>query len=434
MSVDRVKLDLAVRRFVGRHAGAAAQRSAEWYNDECVGGSEIGSVLGACPYKSFWSVVEQRVLGKKFFKATACDFGTLFEDVVTRFIEIDCDTTVHGTEICIRNVIPGHRHSPDGLAVVGIVVGSDDDAPDGEETWHLWTSERDDFPDFFVAAMIEIKTPYSRLPNSKIPRQYLAQPQSGLAVAPVCALGLFVDAVLRRCSLPDLGPSGAYDTAYHSRDTADDGARLLPAAAAAWGFTAVFAPTPEAPVELRIRGASAGSAAAGGDFDFGFVQDVSSDAWRIFRACQGAPLTPRLRGQEVVDLGAAPAWVFDLALGHAASGMFPAEHSDPCFWDGRGAPVPPVLSFAKRAPSPHYFLLGVIPWKIFSATYILVDREPGFRREIAAAVGRVREAVAAARAAPDPAAHLRAASGGKLGRGRSALSEGDTQDFFDAIG
>jgi hypothetical protein len=65
--------------------------------------------------------------------------------------------------------------------------------------------------------LLEFKCPLSRRPDGGVPKQYLPQLWSGLAVSPVAHAGLFVDVVFRKCALADLGPGPEYDREYHRR-------------------------------------------------------------------------------------------------------------------------------------------------------------------------------------------------------------------------
>lgn len=328
-AAQRAKLATLLKAFVARHVGGSTQRSAAWYTaiGVTIGGSEIAAVMGWNPYRSRADIVADKSGAAVGWDggSIACWWGTMFEDVTARFIEIDCGTDVLGSEICIR-AIPGHRNSPDGYAVIGMYLA--------DSEWKIWTTDCDFPPEIYYIAMIEIKSPYRRFPD-KIPRYYLPQVWSGLTVSPVCHFGLFVDGLYRRCALADLGPDGTYDKGYHSIDKKPLGAP------SAWGLTGVYAPSLDAPIALRIKGAveeadesQENSESTGG---FGASRDVAIEAWSIHSAYFGVYMDKAASRADVIDFGDCGKAHFDKMMYYVSEKQFLAVHTDPCFQDGRGA-------------------------------------------------------------------------------------------------
>lgn len=441
-------LDRQLEAFVEVHAAAGSkQRGAAWYRlmGETVGGSELAALLGMSPYKSFYDIVESKLAAQTGLPSTfdgggpACWWGSLFEGVIELVVAADLGAPLRGTDICIR-AAPGHRTSPDGYLVVRVVPGEGPTPP------ALWTTDRGPPPEECepLVALVEFKCPYSRRPDGAVPAHYRPQVWSGLAVSPLASFGLFIDSVFRKCSLEALGPGPEYDREYH-RAKSDQAPWGDPFA---WGLIAVYAPRLDAPRWVRLGWR--GEEWAPGDPDPGDADaDASLAAWQVHSACLGMSsragrADPSL---DAADLGDCPPRVFDRALGLIDRRRFPVRLGAPVFADGRGAGgglAAAVRRFHEDPPADHW-LLGLLPWKLFEVNYVPVARRPGFLEEVTLLVDEVHEAVAAARASPDPPEWVRQARASAPKRSRAgARGQEDTrgthyggaesqQDLFDAI-
>lgn len=441
-------LDELLKAFVALHTGNR-QRGASWYQlmGSTVGGSELSALLGSSPYRSFYDVVAEKAAAASGSAAAfsgggpACWWGSLFEGVIELVVAVDLGAPLRGTEICIQ-AAPGHRTSPDGYLVVRVLPG---EAP--EEAPRLWTTD-EECPEAYTprVALVEFKCPYSRRPNGAVPANYRPQVWSGLAVSPVAHFGLFIDSVFRKCSLEALGPSPDFDREYHraASDTVGWGAPL------AWGLVAVYAPKLSAP--LGVRMGWKGAAWAPGDPSPDSPDaDLSLVAWQVLAACLGAISRGGDASGETIDLGDCPPKVFDRVLGLVDRGRFPSRLGPPCFADGRGSPLhcdrdlgAEIARLRREAPSGHW-LLGLLPWKLFTVDYVPVARKPGFLEEIAPLVDEVHSAAAAAVASGDPEGWIRAARASDTSRKRARRErpedtrgtfyggDAEKQDLFDAL-
>lgn len=376
--VGREALDAELGEFVAAHAHRARQRTEAWVAAKArsVGGSEVAALLGHSRYSSFLDVVEAKAGLSGFRGNAACRWGTFFEGVAERVVALDLGTSLRGTDINVP-APPGsglegaHANSPDGYCVVGLAP-----APGEKEPAERLAAAGEPAPRAAVA-LLEFKCPHRRLPTGKVPRHYLPQLWSGLALSPPAQFGLFVDAAFRKCALSDLGPSPEYDGAYH-RET--PGARWR--GAVAWGLAAVYAPTagPGA-----AEGAALGRAALG----------------------PGA----RFPGAELVDLGEAGGELFERALQLLDEGVFRAEHPPPQL-GGRPGPFPAgggvSAALAECRPPPGHAPWGVFPWKLLELDYVPVEPRPGFLAEIRPPVLEALAAAARIRGAPDPRAAFEA--------------------------
>lgn len=192
--------------FIGKYQNNAKQRSDEWYKliNNTVGGSDIATIIGKNKYKNKYQLaLEKAGISEPFNGNFACWWGTVFEDIASRFIELDCMTKVKGTELTIQD-IPYIRYSPDGYAVVKVHYDS--------KINNMYLINHDNILDHYNCpdchykiVLIEIKCPRSRKPVSgMIPEHYLPQLHSGLIFSPIADLGLFVENVIKVKSIKKL--------------------------------------------------------------------------------------------------------------------------------------------------------------------------------------------------------------------------------------
>lgn len=208
-----LRQDIILREFEKKHTGLV-QRDEKWKKSRghYIGGSEMSALLGMSKYCTYFALAEQKALecvGKYEFKNNInCEWGNLFEPVITSYTELDFGSKVHGDEICVQ-VYPGHRNSPDGYIVIKTFL-------DENGNVQLKTSEHEDEPTYQVHSVIlEFKCPLSRKPiPGAVPDNYRPQLWSGLSVSPMCKYGLFVDAIFKKCSLTNLDIE---NTKYDSR-------------------------------------------------------------------------------------------------------------------------------------------------------------------------------------------------------------------------
>lgn len=380
----------AYDRHLARFASAfeSSQRKASWYRamGVTIGGSELAALMGLDPYKRAEEIVRQKVAhqlgGAGFAGGPACWWGTVFEEVITRYVEADLGAPVRGDSICIRQAV-GHRTSPDGYIAAWYL--------DAERT-RLW--RRSELPAGPppgarpAICLLEFKCPTSRIPAGRVPPQYQPQVWSGLAVSPFADRGLFVDAVFRKCSLAALGPSAEYDLAFHAR-------RQEPAwkAPCAWGLAAVYEPLPVVTQVAQDRR------------DADPMMAVFEDA----RASRWAPRADPAFG--AVDLGAAARHDFNRVLKRVCDREALIRHLAPCLASG---PPPPrwaadlraCVAALKASAPPGHQLAGVLPWKLFSVSYHTMEPRPGFLDEVRPVIAAVHELVAAALATDDPSGFL----------------------------
>lgn len=428
-------LEALVDAFVHVHSrNGIKQRGQEWKNamGVSVGGSEIAAIMGVNPYMNFFDVVHgklEALAGTVSFRGgESCWWGTLFEDVIGAYVEIDLGARVKGDEICIRE-IAGHRTSPDGYIVARFY-------DDGE--LRLWTTDLESARTSGLQAMIlllEFKCPISRLPKKTVPKQYQPQLWSGLAVSPVAHMGLYVDAVFRKCAMFDLGDAPEYDTAYHARD------KEAWEAPVAWGLIGVYAPLLSAPRHVRL-GWRGPEWTEGDPSPEAADADASQAAWQIHGLYFGLRLKTQKNNRDLVDLGDAEKKLFNRTLGLIDQRRFPVTRVAPCFVDGRGcdlrssAGIASAVEELRRDTPESHWLFALLPWKLFEVAYVPVARQPGFLEEVRPLIDEVHRTVAEARASGDPLAFIKARRLEKYGpiKPCQAPIDGEAlQDLFDSV-
>ena len=409
-------------RFVEIWAGRPMQRTAGWYagRSSTVGGSELAALLGMNPYSRPEDIVVSKAGFSKFTGNTPCRWGTMFEPAIEAFVALDTGSPVYGSDISVP--APGplrgkHANSPDGYCVAEFYRDGVD--CDGVPQWRLATTDSVSAglaagrPSVRVPVLLEFKCPYRRIPDGAVPKQYIPQLWSGLAVAPIAQYAMFVDAVFRTCAFSDLGPSPAFNLAYHGGGVG--------AAPCAWGFTAVYAPRLDGG---GLRPAAPDGPAAPDDpddpdgldgLDGGHGRpNPAYEAWLMSCTVFGGPPTPPSGAAhyapEPIDFGECGAATIDSALFHIDTGGFQTTHVGPSTPDGRGAALCSAgekyaaLAAAQAAAPPGAYLLGVIPWKLLKVDYVFVPPRRGFLAEVEPLIVATLAAAAACRAAPDPEA------------------------------
>jgi len=223
--------------FVAKWKGIR-QRDKEWYDlmGLTIGGSEIAAIMGKNKYSSREKVIADKVcmlFGENNFNGgAACNWGILFEDALCPCIEDIFETKIYGDSIVIQVYTP-HRNSPDGYMVVGTFFAEGINCKVKHGDTGICTKYDVETATGELLLLLEFKCPHTRR-VATVPEHYAMQVQSGLMVSPIADLGLFVDAMFRKCKLADLGTI-TYDRNYHNRDRAP-----YPVTVIAYGIILVF--------------------------------------------------------------------------------------------------------------------------------------------------------------------------------------------------
>jgi len=341
-----------IDNFIKIYNNDIKQRDANWFKlmGTTVGGSEVAAIMGLSPYSSFYKVVESKIeicKGNKpwnSIESLSCWWGTLFEDVITKYVEIDLGNVIKGTSICIQKY-EGHRNSPDGYIVANFYRK--------DNKYHLWTSDLSyEIIELTMILLLEFKCPITRRVTGDIPKYYKPQVLSGLAVSPLAHKGLFVDATFRKCSIEQLGNTPDYDINFHKKIGKD----LNPIA---WGA-----------ITIHIQQSK----------DLSIIKN-------IYEECFGIDY---INGEEndIIDLGDVSYNIFNDIIALVNDKQLITTTSTVCFADGRGDKN--ILDLRQRS---NCFIVAVLPWKLFDVSYVPVDREPNFLENIYPLIQKVHELV-----------------------------------------
>lgn len=139
--------------------GEAGQRTKEWYNQRnaCITASAINGILSNSQYKKEQIILEK--CGKSnFFRSKYTDWGNQYEQVAVNIFEELRKVEIFDAPLLIHPIYPYIGASSDGFVL-------DHNNKEGY--------------------LIEIKCPYSRVPNGEIPIHYWEQPQTQMEVCKV---------------------------------------------------------------------------------------------------------------------------------------------------------------------------------------------------------------------------------------------------------
>lgn len=173
-----------------------------------IGGSSIATIQNKNRYKTMREFLIERVFGG-FESNIKMQWGNLFEELVKQYVEYDLDCKILGEDLYVEGP-DGCAYSPDGITVI--------------------KRTHEDDPKI---ALVEFKCPYSRIPSKNIPDYYVPQIKMGMDLLQIPEIGLFVEAVFRRCAWDQLG-----DNILYNKDPVDRPAR--PPLPLAYGFIGFY--------------------------------------------------------------------------------------------------------------------------------------------------------------------------------------------------
>lgn len=156
---------------------------------DTVGGSSIAIIKGLNPFTNLRTYIATKLGLVRFISDIKPQWGNLFEEVIKLEVEWMFKCKVHGEDLFINDCkYYGTSYSPDGLGVV-----------DGK------------------VVLFEFKCPQRRIPSKEPPVYYVPQVKMGLELLEPPEYGIYVEAVYRRCSWPQLGPKPGFDLSLVQR-------------------------------------------------------------------------------------------------------------------------------------------------------------------------------------------------------------------------
>jgi hypothetical protein len=193
-----------------RYQYVPAQGTDAWLKsrEKTIGGSEMSIIVGTNPYQNIESLIKTKLNWNEFKGNLATSWGKLFEPIVQIYLEMLFRCPIYETG-SLPGCIEGTSYSPDGFAVAR---SEDIKKLMGEYIPHHT------IPSDATTILFEIKSPFSRIPNGKVPHHYISQPLSGLSHFDFLDIAYFVDVSFRICGIDELLTDG-YNTQFHNRDS-----------------------------------------------------------------------------------------------------------------------------------------------------------------------------------------------------------------------
>jgi hypothetical protein len=183
-----------IKQIIELTANDPAQGTKEWVSERQIGGSDTASVIGKGYYgKSFFEVVKEKIFpGGGFTGNLATRFGRVMEEFSRKFIEKLFSTEVWEFK-SLPNQLQYTSYSPDGVSMIQLF---------GK----------------LLMVLLEFKTPLSRIPDGKIPKEYLPQIKAGMCALPMVDGSLFISTMLRICNMQEMQYNFNYNTRIHKAD------------------------------------------------------------------------------------------------------------------------------------------------------------------------------------------------------------------------
>lgn len=224
-------LNNIIDSFVEKYAHGPVQGSALWIKrrHKTIGGSEISTlVLAKDPWagKNTANLILSKIGAKKFTGSVHTRWGNLFEPLITEYFEYMYNTKVKGDQIFVYGIHPNQSYSPDGIAVIDneviAKVFSDNFNEEIYNDGNVVTSHTLHYYPIKITiptiTLVEFKSPWSRIPNGSIPKNYECQVLAGLDTIKICHTGLYCEGVFRSCSVDQWDDNNLFNTRIHNRD------------------------------------------------------------------------------------------------------------------------------------------------------------------------------------------------------------------------
>ena len=185
-----------LRDFIESNKHLPEQGSDEWklqrYN--CIGGSEVATILKFNKHKTVNKLILEK-LGHDVFTGNVITYwGTIFEELIRNHAmkRFNCKIKETGS---IKYEHGYLSYSPDGL---GVVPHESLSSVLDVEEFNLNIEDQE------YLVLFEFKCPHSRIPTHEVPEYYLPQVKIGMNIINFLEVGLFMQAIYRRCTVEDI--------------------------------------------------------------------------------------------------------------------------------------------------------------------------------------------------------------------------------------
>lgn len=168
-----------------------------------IGGSEIASVIRKNKHKTPSKLIAGKLGFDPFTGSVITHWGNVFEELIRRYSQrkFKCCIMETGSIPYKDNIL---SYSPDGLAVVNTDLFIKEFGDN-----YLDSNDKDQL------VLFEFKCPYMRIPTTEIPEHYLPQISIGMNIIDIMEVGIFIQAIYRRCSFEQLRYNRKYNAMGH---------------------------------------------------------------------------------------------------------------------------------------------------------------------------------------------------------------------------
>lgn len=214
--------------FVNYYKYLPKQGSKQWLEEKngnelkppTVGGSEMALLIN-----NPRELADKKLNPKKFNGNIHTRWGNIFEEILSSILDY-----LFKAKSVETGSIPGlidengniiQAYSPDRLRVINKYILRDVLFGFPNEAIKCFESEFNNlFPKLHndLIVLDELKCPSTRIPDGKIPKEYIYQPPTGACTIPIVDFALFINACFRKCSFKDFGFNNKYDIEFHNKD------------------------------------------------------------------------------------------------------------------------------------------------------------------------------------------------------------------------
>ena len=373
MLLTKAEQECQLKEYISTFDGAPKQDTNEWLRarKRTIGGSEMATIQGKGYFSSIPKLIAEKIGIIPRRRSIQMQWGKLFEPNICAYVETDFDTKILAQDLFIPGKFPTQSYSPDGLGVVELEFSYEHRGQ--KHTYHRW-----------VTALFEFKTPYSRQvkDNGTIPDYYESQVKAGLDTIDLSEIGIYAEAMFRKCEWTDIGFNCLYDKSLTPRDTIRDASNVI-----AYGFVIFYGKYSTVPKhtnkqilnhqrlsnvlsDMGARPINCADIKDGCDFaDIGGfpleTMEVVMDEYES-KNIRGFYSSIFYRDKIVTNVGQEENWQGVYEHEENAKGS-ELRHA---IWE-----LSHNMHVMKEAG---YDVYGVLPWKLFKIGYAFVDKEVGY--------------------------------------------------------
>jgi len=378
--IDRNEKLLIIKKFIEHNSNLAPQGSAEWLKtrQSIIGGSELSIMTGNNPFTNIGDLVANKCNLREFSGNVATKWGNIFEEITRIIIHMLFLQDIPQNEECIfetgslEGIIPHHRFSPDGLTAL------------------IYRCLHDNQLRALIT-LLEFKSPLSSIPMNIIPPYYLPQVKAGMCDIEMAEVGLFVNNMFRKCRLDQFGNNKEYNTSFHFSDIKKGVVVQDPLAI---GIIGLYQTQEQLNKFIKMRSNNNNYSRAMGSNNSVIDSDIDMDTiedeqftleWKIMHKIIDVGKLNEEDTLTIFQLIAKknitlkyflPNVYVDRLKKYIPPDLVCAESNVISYDSYETNPKKFIRTFKKKCKSANYNPVGFIPWKLFIADFILVDKEP----------------------------------------------------------